>query len=115
MKISPALHYRHNSQSCINCHLDFRPVVRFLHADIPVLKLNCVHRAARLSMMTTIIRIVDLRAGIRRTSYAIAVFFGLMWMAVLAQKLYVCCTNSCNMTHDVAVSQLTSTSIVFNS
>ncbi|KAF8551770.1 hypothetical protein OG21DRAFT_1417386 [Imleria badia] len=64
------------------------------------------NREARLSMIAAIIRITNPCASIQRMSYAIAIAFGAMWIAMLAQKLYICGTRLCTMTHGVAISQL---------
>lgn len=60
-------------------------------------------------MITAIIRITQPHARIRRVSYAIAITFGLMWIAMLAQKLYNCATTLSAISHGVAISQLIST------
>ena len=66
-------------------------------------------------MITSVIRITNPRACARRLSYAIAIAFGLMWIAVLTLKLYHCGALLCNLTHAIAISQLTSMSITLDS
>ncbi|KAH0834838.1 hypothetical protein J3R83DRAFT_10458 [Lanmaoa asiatica] len=73
---------------------------------VATVTLTSVLWEARLSMIAAIIRITNPHAHIRRISYAIAIAFGLMWMAVLAQKLYNCGTTLSAMSHGVAISQL---------
>ncbi|KAF8546378.1 hypothetical protein OG21DRAFT_1518182 [Imleria badia] len=45
--------------------------------------------AARMSMITAIIRITSPQVQFRRYAYAAAVTFGMMWVAMLIQKLYI--------------------------
>ncbi|KAN0082749.1 hypothetical protein V8E55_008544, partial [Tylopilus felleus] len=62
--------------------------------------------AARMSMITTIIRITNPHVQFRRSAYAAAVAFCIMWVAILIQKLYLCLALACTMKQDVASSQL---------
>ncbi|KAF8133015.1 hypothetical protein EV363DRAFT_1259574 [Boletus edulis] len=62
--------------------------------------------AARMSMISAIIRITSHRVRFRHSAYATAVAFGIMWIALLIQKLYICAARSCLMNQHVATSQL---------
>ncbi|KAG6376592.1 hypothetical protein JVT61DRAFT_1573 [Boletus reticuloceps] len=59
-----------------------------------------------LCMITAIIRITSHRVQFRHFAYATAVAFGMMWIAILIQKLYIGVARSCFMSQHVATSQL---------
>lgn len=66
-----------------------------------------------MSMITAIIRITDRHhARYRRSAYGTAIAFGIMWAALLIQKMYICDTRNCQMSHSVATSQVISESTV---
>ena len=71
-----------------------------------------------MSMITAIIRITSPQVQFGRYAYATAVAFGMMWVALLIQKLYICGARTCAlsaMDHGVATSQLISESAVCES
>lgn len=62
-------------------------------------------------MIAAIIRITNFRTSMRQMAFVIAIAFGAMWAGMFVQKMYICGTRLCTMTHGVAISQLISPSI----
>ncbi|KAG1741458.1 uncharacterized protein EDB91DRAFT_330028 [Suillus paluster] len=70
--------------------------------------LTCVLWAARMSIIFSIIRVAN-HSGHKIhkwITHLIAVSFACMWVALLAQKIYVCAVQACQMAEPVALSQL---------
>ncbi|TFK66242.1 hypothetical protein BDN72DRAFT_900005 [Pluteus cervinus] len=63
----------------------------------------CEVWSARMSLAFSIIRLIPERAIFRRRCmYALATIFGMMWLALILEKLWVCASDS-SWTHTVAV------------
>ncbi|KAH7923934.1 hypothetical protein BV22DRAFT_548896 [Leucogyrophana mollusca] len=62
--------------------------------------------SARLSVIFSVIRIVNPEPGPQRFARWVAASFGAMWIALASQKLYICYHHACLMGRSVAVSQL---------
>lgn len=76
----------------------------------PVTFLTHWSRAARMSLIFSIIRIANPSGNKihKRITYLIAASFMVMWVALVVYKISVCIYYSCRMTKAVALSQLVS-------
>ncbi|KAH7921413.1 hypothetical protein BV22DRAFT_1072333 [Leucogyrophana mollusca] len=91
---------------------DVVPVVDTVSIWIISVAFSCVVWSARLSVIFSIIRVVNPAPRLRRFAHCVAVAFGVMWIALVAQKVYSCSSHLlCTMGRDVAISQLITDSI----
>ncbi|KAH7920471.1 hypothetical protein BV22DRAFT_1198873 [Leucogyrophana mollusca] len=67
---------------------------------------TCVLWATRMSIMFAIIRVAGSAPKTQRLALCILGFFGLMWLGILAQKIYICDLQGCVMKQSLAISQL---------
>ncbi|KAH7922928.1 hypothetical protein BV22DRAFT_1131055 [Leucogyrophana mollusca] len=65
------------------------------------------YRAARLSLTFSVIRVADHRPKFQRFALGVAGLFGLMWIGLLGQKIYICYLQGCVVKSPLAISQLT--------
>ncbi|KAH7915667.1 hypothetical protein BJ138DRAFT_1141409 [Hygrophoropsis aurantiaca] len=62
--------------------------------------------SARLSILCSVIRVVNPDQTYRRFAFGVALSFGAMWIAIIVQKMYICYHYYCDMGREVAISQL---------
>jgi len=65
-----------------------------------------IARAARLSIVYSILRVANPRNALRRIVYGIVVCFAIMWVALVIQKVFHCEYSRCDMGPDVAITLL---------
>ncbi|KAH7910955.1 hypothetical protein BJ138DRAFT_1101424 [Hygrophoropsis aurantiaca] len=66
--------------------------------------------AARLSVTFSVIRVANHRPQFQRFALCVAGLFGLMWIGLLAQKIYICDRQGCIVQQSLAITQLLSES-----
>lgn len=65
---------------------------RYIHIQIQAHS-SVIHRAARMSILCSIIRLIPYMMKMRIYAYMSVVLFGLMWTALVTLKLAICETN----------------------
>ncbi|KAH7923933.1 hypothetical protein BV22DRAFT_548888 [Leucogyrophana mollusca] len=74
-----------------------------------VVAFTSVPWSARLSVISSVIRVVNPEPKLHRFAFWAAASFGAMWIALVSQKLYACVHNACIIGRSVAISQLINT------
>ncbi|KAG1810947.1 uncharacterized protein BJ212DRAFT_1278568, partial [Suillus subaureus] len=62
--------------------------------------------AARISTIYPILRIANPRGALRRTVYAIISSLGVMWTALIVEKVLSCVCHGCHIGSDIAIADL---------
>lgn len=65
-------------------------------------------RAARISVLASIVRVSHPEGILRHIALGIGTFFGMMGIATLALRTQLCIVNACLMTKTVLIAQTTS-------
>ncbi|KAH7914270.1 hypothetical protein BJ138DRAFT_1144220 [Hygrophoropsis aurantiaca] len=81
-------------------------LIALIASWIQSISFTCVLWAARMSVMFAIIRVSNPAPEPRRLAICILVFFGLMWLGLLGQKIYICDLEGCVMKQSLAIAQL---------
>ncbi|KIK94731.1 hypothetical protein PAXRUDRAFT_827716 [Paxillus rubicundulus Ve08.2h10] len=61
--------------------------------------------AARISILTSMVRVSHPGPALKRIAYCIGVAFGIMWLSFCAERLEDCLRNACLMERPLAISQ----------
>lgn len=98
---------------CFVCALLDRPtMVNSLAADrvefwLVSIAFPCVLWFARASILCSLIHVANPEGGLRHVVYGTGISFIIMFIGVLAQRIYVCKQYECNIPDFVAITQLT--------
>ncbi|KAJ8585096.1 hypothetical protein M405DRAFT_865664 [Rhizopogon salebrosus TDB-379] len=66
----------------------------------------CVLWFARASVLCSLMRVANPEGGLRYVIHGIGTSFGIMWIGLVAQKIYFCRYYACGIPDSVAISQL---------
>ncbi|KAF9226363.1 hypothetical protein BS17DRAFT_673142, partial [Gyrodon lividus] len=68
-------------------------------------------RAARISILTSMVRVSQPAPVLKRIACCIGIAFGIMWLSIWAQRLEVCLRHACLMVRPLAIAQTTTDTI----
>ncbi|KAG2146294.1 hypothetical protein DEU56DRAFT_899737 [Suillus clintonianus] len=66
----------------------------------------CVLWFARASILCSLMRVANPEGSLRHIVYGTGIFFVIMWIGTIAQKIYICERYACRIPNFVAISQL---------